>query len=33
MREFPPDDGILKGLGDVVLTDEGFERVGTIFPG
>ena len=31
VRQFPPDDGVLQGLGDVVLTDKGLERVRTIF--
>lgn len=31
VSQFPPDDGILQSLGDIVLTDKGLERVGTIF--
>ena len=31
VRQFPPDDGVLQGLGYVVLTDKGLERVRTIF--
>ena len=33
MRQFPPDDGVLQGLRNVVLPDECLERVRTVFPG
>ena len=33
MGELPPDDGVLEGLDNCVLSDKGFEGIRTVFPG
>ena len=32
MGQLPPDDGVLEGLDDVVLTDQGLKGVRPVFP-